>query len=301
MRTFSLLSTLRHAVRGALGLLPLALGLGMALPAHAESGFDANRYTAPPLPSDSVLLLRPDNLAGGTLALNVAVSHADDALIGKTGTGRNRQILDEQLWLYAFLAYGLTDWLSVHGTLPVIIRQVGEIEEVEDLTTGLRSGGVGDLKVGARLTLPTFGLPLGLALDGSLFFPTGSRAAFASDGKVRVQVTAIGEVALPLIYVGANLGVMSRPEIEVAGRSTGTLLQLGAGGGIRLPSDLLRVGVEANAQIPTARSGSSWEALAVAKLKIWRLHVAAGAGPGIGSGWQTPDFRAVARVGWQVE
>ncbi len=273
---------------------------------RAAPGFDANRYLAPPLPVDGLSLARPTTLEAGSLAAALAISHADDALEGRLRNGQQRHLIEEQLWVYGFLALGLFDRLTLHATLPAPIRQVGEVRDAEGITSRLHAFAAGDLRLGARLGLtspPRRARPFGLALDGALLVPVGSREAFASDGKLRVQATAIAELLLgDLLYVGGTAGVLTRPELELAGTTTGTLLQFAATAGLRSRADGFRLGLEGNAQIPPGHAGASYEVLGVARVSLFRrLRAAVGAGPGLGAGWQTPDFRAVARLGWAAE
>lgn len=291
---------------GALGLLA-AVGLPLVSEAAgAAPGFDANRYLAPPLPVDGLTLARPTTLEAGTWSAALALSHADDALEGRLTGGGQRHLIEEQLWVYGFLAYGLFERLTLHATLPAPIRQVGEVRDAEGITSRLHAFAAGDLRLGGRLGLtspPRLTRPFGLAVDAALLIPTGSREAFASDGKVRVQVTAIGEVLTSdHVFVGGTLGVLTRPELRLAGTTTGTLLQIAAAAGLRTGDDGIRLGLEGNAQIPFGHAGASYEILGVGRLSLFRrIHASVGAGPGIGAGWQTPDFRAVARLGWAAE
>lgn len=287
-------------------LLALGAWISFVPSAGAVGGFDANRYLAPPLPVDGLTMQRPTTLARGTLGAAVALSHADDALEGRLDSGGSSHIIEEQLWLYGFLSYGLLDRLTLHATLPVTIRQVGEARDAVGVTARLHDFTVGDLRLGARLGLtppPRSARPYALALDGALFIPVGSREGFASDGKVRVQVTAIGEaLASDYIFLGATVGVLTRPELRLAGTTTGTLLQIAAAAGYRTAEDGFRIGLEGNAQIPFAHAGASYELLGVARVTfLERIHAGLGAGPGLGAGWQTPDFRVVARIGWALE
>ncbi|HEY0839286.1 MAG TPA: hypothetical protein VGD74_03800, partial [Vulgatibacter sp.] len=206
--------------------------LAMGGSAYGDPGFDANRYLAPPLADDGLNLQRPTTLEGGTWGAVVALSHASDALEGTLEGGGEREVIEEQLWLYGFLAYGLLDRLTLHAGLPVPIRQVGDTRGVDGITTKLHSFALGDLQLGARigLTRPPCGShPYGLALDATLFVPIGSREAFASDGKVRVQVTAIAEAILERhLFAGLTAGILTRPELHAAGTTTGTMLQVAA-------------------------------------------------------------------------
>ncbi len=293
-------SLVRWTLRSA--LLVLGAWLAVAPSAGAVGGFDANRYLAPPLAIDGLTMQRPVTLKAGTLGAAVVLSHADDALEGRLDSGGTSHIIEEQLWLYGFLAYGLLDRLTLHATLPIPIRQVGEAREAVGVTARLHDFAVGDLRLGARLATPPPRLsqPYALALDGALFIPVGSREAWASDGKVRVQLTALGEVlASNSIFLGGTVGVLTRPELRLAGATTGTMLQLAAAAGYRTEEDGIRLGLEGNAQIPFAHAGASYEILGVAKVAFLDgLHAGLGAGPGIGAGWQSPDFRVVARIGW---
>lgn len=299
--------TRKPSGRSGIAAVVVALAaLGPAGGAYGDPGFDANRYMAPPLAGDGLTLERPTTLKAGTWGAAVAISHADDALRGKLEGGGEREIIEEQLWLYGFVAYGLLDRITLHATLPVPIRQVGDTRGVEGITSKLHAFAVGDLKLGTRVGIigpPRELHPVGLALDASLFLPIGSREAFASDGKIRVRVNAIAEAILERnLFAGVTAGVLTRPQLHEAGSITGTMLQLAAAFGWRTGRDGLRLGAEANTQIPFAHSGSSYEILGVAEVGLLRgLHAAIGAGPGIGDGKQTPDFRAVARIGWQIE
>lgn len=274
--------------------------------AGAVGGFDANRYLAPPLAVDGLNIPRPVTLEAGTWGATVALSHADDALEGRLDDGSSRHIIEEQLWLYGFLAYGLLDRLTLHASIPIPIRQVGNARAAEGVTARLHDFAFGDLRLGGRLALtspPRPARPFGLAIDGAILIPVGSREAFASDGKIRVQLSAIGEMlTADHFFLGGMVGVLTRPELELAGATTSTMLQLAASAGFRAMEDRLRIGAEGNAQIPLAHAGASYEILGVARVGILQnLFASVGAGPGIGAGWQTPDFRAVLRLGWAAE
>lgn len=299
-------------------LRPLASSfafLAMSWPAVTfAQGFDANQYQPTPVASDGLAVARPTALEHGALGVVGTLSYAHDPLISRVraqdGTViDDRTIIGHQVYGFFGLAYGLWDALTLHATLPLAILQSGP----EPAGSGIApsSTALGDLRLGARLRL-LGGLEgdnpsrFGLALDTSVFLPTGSRDAFASDGKVRVQPSLIAEV-LPVdsLYVGANAGVMARPKSEMAGANIGSDFHLAGSAGFRTERDRLRLGIEASSKTrldATAFEGpaSAVETLGVASMRFLDggLIASLGAGPGFSSAPGSPDFRAIARIGW---
>lgn len=277
----------------------------LAPEAWAKGGFDANRFMAPPLATDGLGVLRPATLEGSTIGVALTVSYADDPFVERVATGRGSieefSIISDQLWSWLSFGWGLGDRLTVHGILPISIHQDGSTRFASGVTSSLHSAAVGDLGLGARLRLfgGTESSVLGAAIDGVMFIPTGSREAFASDGKVRVRGTLIVEaVPISALYATLNAGVLTRPEIAVADVITANTLQITAAAGFRTSNDFLRVGLEGSLQEPLGEKGTGFETLVVGAVQLWGLHVTAGVGPGFGDGPGTPDWRAVARVGW---
>jgi OmpA-OmpF porin, OOP family len=286
--------------------------------ASADEGFDANRYRATPLASDGLSVERPTALQSGTFGAVATLSYAHNPLVEQLRRADGsvldeRKLIANQLFGYFGIAYGIGDRLTLHASLPVALVQDGSSPSGTALASSPTSTALGDLRFGGRLRL-IGGLEgdepsrFGLAIDASLLAPTGSQSAFASDGSVRAQGALLVE-ALParFLYVNANAGIQSRPGAEAGGTRVAPTLMFAAGAGVRTHRDRLRVGVEATSQTPLASGRSlapdatALEALGVASLRFARgLHASIGAGPGLSQAVGTPDFRAVARLGWAL-
>lgn len=287
--------------------LPLVVAVTMGLPLSADAqGFDAHRYHAAAVASDGLMLERPTSLGHGQVGGALTLSYAHRPLTEelRSADGRlltSRALIDHQLVAAAGVAVGLWDRLTLHAILPVTLVQTG--------SDTLTSTALGDLRLGARIRI-LGGLEgeapsrFGLGLEGQVFVPTGKDRAFASDNKARGRVLLLAE-GLPahFLYVGANIGVMLRPEVEHA-TNLGHALLVGGSVGYRTAHDTIRLGLEANSDIalvtntPSAASNAV-EAYAVGSFRFLDgLHASVGVGPGFTDTSGTPSVRAIARIGW---
>ena len=287
----------------------------MAWPCSAVAqGFDGSPSTPTPLASDGLTIARPQVLSHGALGVTGTLSYAHEPLIERfrlaDGTSRESALVAHQLYAYFGVAYGLWDTLTLHATLPLAMVQSGSDPMGVGVTEAPSSTALGDLRLGARVRL-LGGLEgdepsrFGLSLDGAVFLPTGSRDAFASDGKVSGEGMVVVEaLATESIYVGANAGVTFRPQPDSVFADVGSALRLGASAGYRTSGDRLRVGVEAFTRSyfddVFAGEATGVETLGVASMRFLdgALIASLGAGPGFSSAPGTPDFRALARIGY---
>lgn len=283
--------------------------------AHAE-GFDANQYQPTPVASDGLTVARPTSLQHGALGVVGTLSYAHDPLIERMHApdghvAASRMLIRDQVYGFVGVSYGLWNSLTLHATLPFALIQSGEGPSLSFERPAATSTAIGDLRLGVRA--PIVGgfegdrpSRFGLALDVSAFLPTGSRDALATDGKTRAQVSLITEV-LPTdyLYVGANAGVMARPNSEVTENNVGFAFHMAGSAGLRTERDRFRIGAEVTSKTrmdATAFQGgaSAVETLGVAAMRFLDggLVASIGAGPGFSSSPGSPDFRAIARVGW---
>lgn len=191
--------------------------------------------------------------------------------------------------------------LTLHAILPVALVQTGD--------DALTSTALGDLRLGARVRL--FGglegaapSRFGLGIEGQVILPTGNDRAYASDDKARGRILLLAE-GLPanFLYIGANVGVMLRSEVDQAANLGHALLVSGSIG-YRSFQDKFRLGLEANSDISLVKNEPSVptnavEAYAVGSVRFLNgLHATVGVGPGFTDTSGTPSVRAVARIGW---
>jgi len=140
--------------------------------------------------------------------------------------------------------------------------------------------------------------------------PTGSRDAYASDGKVRLVphwLTA-GDIG-PFTYA-TLVGLNGRFQSDnFAGAAFGSELLLAASAGIRFANKKAVIGPEFSTSTVVSDSGNGFfkrattpaELLLGAHLRTGDLQWGAGFGPGLTRGVGTPDVRLLASVAWFPE
>ncbi len=169
-----------------------------------------------------------------------------------------------------------------------------------------KSTAFGDVRIGADVgIIGTFGDPFTLGAGLRAFLPTGSRDAFAGDGKLRIgpHVTVAGTVS-SFVY-SASIGTLYRAQNDgFAGTPTGSELSFQAAAGLRILDTKLVIGPEIYGT--TLVSGDAlFKRLTTPAEVIFGGHYTAGAfrvglgfGPGLTRGLGSPQFRALLSLEW---
>src|SRR5262249_48058089 len=137
-----------------------------------------------------------------------------------------------------------------------------------------------------------------------VYFPTGDRSAYLSDGNVRVmpRLMAAGDIG-PIAYA-AHAGFMWRAQDDNFGTyARGSEMLFGVSAGLRAAERKLIIGPELYGA-PVVRNGDvfakrqpRFEAILGAHYAVapdWRIGL--GAGPGLTRGFGEPAFRVVASI-----
>jgi outer membrane protein OmpA-like peptidoglycan-associated protein len=203
----------------------------------------------------------------------------------------------------------LFDRALISLNVPIALVQAGD--DPSDPASGLAasspdSAQFGDVRLGARVRLlGPVGRGLQLSLAAHLWLPTGASDSYVSDGAVRGS---------PFLIVGGNedrlswsaqAGMLFRPGKTLPGASetpVGTSFTFGAALGYLLDRERkLQVGPELYGQTVVVRGGSAFaskstnaELILSGRYRLGDFQAALGAGPGIGSGAGTPDYRLLA-------
>ncbi|HEX4340921.1 MAG TPA: OmpA family protein [Polyangiaceae bacterium] len=221
-----------------------------------------------------------------------------------------RALVKHQLFLHLGAAINLGDRLRLAANLPVAVVNEGSAGVIDGQTFTPSTGAhVGDLRFSADVRL--FGEYRSVitgALGASLWVPTGSRAAYTGDGKVRVSphFGVAGEVG-PFDYA-ARLGFDFRAQDDtIAGQSLGSTLSFDASAGLRVADERLVIGPEIYGSTVTKdglfkKRGTPFEGIIGAHYHFdGGFRFGAGVGPGFTQGYGSPEVRALASLEWMPD
>jgi outer membrane protein OmpA-like peptidoglycan-associated protein len=193
--------------------------------------------------------------------------------------------------------------------LPILVYQSAESGTLASSVYSAATGAtIGDLRFGGDARLyGKYGDPITVAAGLQLWMPTGDRASYTGDGKVRLQprVQAAGESG-DFAYA-ARLGVAVRTQDEpFAGTPMGSELTFGVAGGVRAVHKHFLFGPElygstgiSSSEAFFGRRTTPVELLLGAHYRVTDdLHLDFGIGPGLTRGVGTPLFRTAFSVAW---
>lgn len=304
----------------------LALAIGSAAPAHAQTLDTASRTTSfqiehfEPLPAQgpniaNIASSRP--LLKNELSFGMTMHYVDDPLQVRTD-GEVTRLVDDQLTAELTAAYGLFGLGDVGLALPVVLHQstndLGDFGDEPAPTTT-----VGDLRFVARAGIldPSDARGFGVGLALPVFLPTGNTASFNGDGTVRVEPRVAADWTHESgLRVLANVGYQIRSERVALTYVSNDLLRLGAA--VEVPAGLpdLRATASLFGHFPLVKgrdpanptqaapnsAGQPFEGQVGVRYEVTSdvlLH--AGGGVGLTSGVGAPDFRILGGIEWSPQ
>lgn len=290
----------RRALGGALSALFLLLS---GAPAMAQQEA-LNRFDQPVAGDDFISVFGP-GVSGHLLARGAAtLDYGNRPYVLKNNAGVEVAALSEsQLYVHVGGSLALWDRLLVSLDLPLALHQTGDTIRIglfrQEGSTG---GGLGDLRLGARVRLfRDADAPFSFSLGAFTFVPTATND-WTGAGHVYGEPQAlVGGRHSNLKYSG-YVGVRLRPSEDP------TSLTFGLGAAALFFDDALSVGPEVRGSYDTSSpdlvpgvlirgSATSAEARLGAQYRIGDRFVVGGAGGiGLASAVGTPDFRLLARV-----
>jgi OOP family OmpA-OmpF porin len=320
--------------RGARTLLALALGSAAVLlsagKAHAQAAyFQLDRAQISGAPDDGFMVWRPVGSPENRVYVNAALGYSHNPLRNETVT--NDAVVEQHIdnpvqgQFTTYLSGGaqLLKRLTLGMTLPVQLLSIyGNDPQAE----GVGGGGigdspvaVGDLRLDVRVkTWETDSEWLKFGLGAALFAPTGSRAAFASDGATSGYLYAASELDFGKFYLSGNIGPHFRPYGSIGGDNgslfIGSDVRWAFGAYLPLREGKVRLGGELwgttgisahdrNGETVSkffhgANTDLEW--LAQGRFTIDprdRVYVQVGAGTRFTTGYGAPDFRILGSIG----
>ncbi len=224
-------------------------------------------------------------------------------------------VVSDQLFIHIGMSIGILERLQLSIDLPVAVVNRGNTAVAEGVSLLAPTGSaVGDLRAGFRLRL--FGerdAPIGAAIGGYFFIPTGDDTEFTSNGSVRGQpALMLGGRAGPVVW-GVNSGVMIQERSTYGNTLLGTNFTFGGGVALATENRGFQVGPELYGATlldkhdqegslpPFDTKDTTLEAILGVKGRLEPFVLGGAAGPGITRGAGTAQFRAVLSVAYAPE
>jgi OmpA-OmpF porin, OOP family len=291
--------------------LPIALLFSLIFPSlvYAQTrGFSIDRFDVSERGSDWFVGDSLDLRGPVRPALGFVLDYARKPLVLYTEQGVARgTLVSDQLFAHVGGSLVLGDRLRLAFNLPVALVTRGQSIPYLDTTLAAVSGaGVGDLRFGADLRLlGEYGGPATLALGAQLYLPTGKRASFTGDGKVRVAPHLALAGGAGIFAYSARVAFDYRGQNAVlAGVATGSELQFVATAGLSLAKHQVLLGPELWGSTVLAHSAAfqkettPFELLFGAHYRPKDFRLGLGVGPGLTRGTGSPEVRVVAMFEW---
>jgi hypothetical protein len=241
---------------------------------------------------------------------SVTFDWAHRPLVVDDETGKEVNVLlKDQLVLHLGAGLNLFERVRVGLNLPISLYQAGAADSLAAGTVSVASpagASVGDLRLAVDVRLwGEYGGPVSLALGTQVFFPTGKRDHFTSDGKVRVAPRALAAGRVQKFEYAVRAGFQYRNSIDEEvfhGVGTGSEIFFAVAAGMRALPELL-IGPEFYGS--TVVTGGNTFATRATPLEVligghytllddWRLGL--GVSPGLTTGLGSPAVRVVAQV-----
>ncbi len=228
----------RHAL--ILAACIAVLAVWPPAPVSAEEGrFDAQAFRPVAAPRDLVVIQKSEVIGHLSPTLGVFTDLGFDPLVLVDNfTGETVDAVAARMTVTGLLGIGFFDKygipLDVQLAVPFIANQSSGNLRLIGTEGEVDSSSLGDIRLSARMAIPglyrkddvTSGF--GLAISGDINFPTGSVAAFTSDGVRTYGANVVADYRFGAgALITANAGVWLRPERELAGVQMGDMASLG--------------------------------------------------------------------------
>jgi outer membrane protein OmpA-like peptidoglycan-associated protein len=291
-------------VGGALVVLEVAA----PVPASAQQkGFALDRFEPSERGSEWFVLDSLDLRGTKRLsAAGVVGSWSYKPLVATDANGTERDLVRHQVFVNPGASLVMWNRARFGLTMPVAVFQNGRTVELNGVRYAPPHDAVGDLRLSGDVRL--FGTYRGIAtgaLGTAIYFPTGSRDNYTSDGTFRLapRATLAGEVSY--FTYSARAAFAYRPLDEKFERNPlGSEIDAGLAAGARLANGNLVVGPEifgstiVDSQSFLKRRGTPLEILLGAHYTLKDFRFGGGIGRGLTRGWGTPAFRAFLSAEW---
>ncbi len=309
--------------------VPLVIAVLLLLPVPAlaqDDGprLDIQRFDPVPQYGGFVRVREADQPDSFRFAFSAGVNYGLHPFeLGTQDTHRRTMgLVDHLIGVDVALAVAPTSWLSIGVTAPVL-QAVFNTEKTDQVAAALGAGATGAAfgDVGIALGFQPLrqgvrGVPLSLAIAPRVVLPTGGRARLVSSGSVDVGLDVAVAARWSHFRFAVNLGFL----VDTGAQNYLSIraddeLRWGLGLAVPFADDQVEVQLEfvgGTVIDPSLRAeighGAFYPTVTPAEVTLGvhlnprggPMHLALGAGPGIGPGFGTPDVRAFLQATIEV-
>jgi outer membrane protein OmpA-like peptidoglycan-associated protein len=212
-------------------------------------------------------------------------------------------VVGDQMFLHLNVSIAILNRVNLNFEVPAAVAQDGsDPTDGRTVYTSPHEAQFGDVRLGARVNLyGNYNDPFQLALSGYIWVPTGASNSYVSDGKVRGMPSLImGGRTERLVWSFAS-GVQFRPTQTInTDIQQGIQVHLGAGMGFLFNDGKAQIGPEVKVILVPKKvdlKSTNAEALVSARYRLFDdFELGLGAGPGLTSGFGTPDVRVIGML-----
>jgi outer membrane protein OmpA-like peptidoglycan-associated protein len=271
------------------------------------SGFAVGRFNPSERGSDWFVSDSLDLRGPARPAVGLVSDYAYRPLVFYNADGSSVAILRDQLIVHAGVSLVAGDRLRLAVNLPISAWQDGQDVSAGGVTYSASSShaSIGDLRLAADLRLyGEYGGPFTIAIGCQVFLQTGDRAAYLSDGTVRLlpRLELAGDVG-PVAYALGGGFLYHDVANSFAGYPRGQEVVGSAALGVRAFDRKLLVGPEVFASTVVTNSDALWGLRQTPVEALFGVHLlgtdwrgGVGAGPGLTRGFGEPEVRVVASL-----
>lgn len=277
--------------------------------AQAQDSVDLNRYSPAPLATDGFAVGHAREGVSGEWDLQLQVNYAHDPLVFEVTSGDSESeslsIVRHHLMGHVLASGYVLPQLALFVELPVHLWMEGD--EPPTGTAPAEGDMIGDPRFGARFTLLS-GEHFNLAAQAQLWLPLSKAAhdsVYGGGDFVRGEPSLLASLVFGKLAFNLSAGAIITRKAELSNLSTGSAMTFGVGVQ-RAINPANRIYVEAYGQSHFAnffgREETPLEVLAGYKHQPATGAVfGVAAGTGLSRGFGSPDFRAVATLGFHEE
>jgi OOP family OmpA-OmpF porin len=217
-------------------------------------------------------------------------------------------VVGDQVFLHLNVSIAILNRINLNFTVPAAVVQDGSGPTSNgSVVASPHDAAFGDVRLGARVRLfGEYDAPFQLGVSGFLWVPSGASNAYVSDGVVRGATTLILGGHVPVFNWSFTAGFQFRPTQMIEGTpAEGTNMQFGGGLGFLFADGKAQIGPEVKGSFVTSKLDShttNSELLVDARYRlIDDFEVGLGAGPGLSSGFGTPDIRVIGMLAFSLQ
>lgn len=289
------------------------LTIASSASAQTAGGFAIDRFQPSERGSDWFATDSLDLRGRGRAALGIVGDWGHRPLVIYDASGNAVSApISSQLYLHLGGSVVAADRLRLAFNLPVLAVNTGDAGRVGGVLYSDGTGAaIGDLRLSADVRLlGEYGDAFTTAVGLQVHLPTGSRDAYASDGKVRLVPHWLVAGDIGSFTYAALIGINGRfLGDNFAGTPFGSEFVFAASAGVRVLDKRVVVGPEFWTSTVISDSGNGFfkqattpaELIVGAHARPGDVQFGAGFGPGVTRGLGTPDWRLLASVAWVPE